>query len=62
MFKTCCDYCKLEINGAKIAVDFEDIQKADGEKLFYVTKHFHPDCFNFVFSTDYRRVIDDKNV
>lgn len=58
MYKCYCDYCKKEINGSKITVEGQGVQIG---KNTWFSKHLHPDCFNYMFSTDYKKVGGDVN-
>lgn len=54
MYKCYCDYCKTEINSGAIKLDGQGIN-VDGVTWF--SKHYHPDCFNYLLSTDWKRAI-----
>lgn len=55
MYKLYCDYCGQEIKGPKINLELSNVAKIDGGTMF-TTQHYHPDCFNYLYSTDYRRI------
>ena len=53
MYRCYCDYCGREIIGSMITVEFRNLTINDKD---YGYKHFHPDCFNYLYSTDYKRI------
>lgn len=48
MLRCYCDHCGQEIKGGMI--------KLEGQGGRWFSKHYHPDCFNYKFSTDWKKV------
>lgn len=56
MFRCYCDHCGQEIRGALIRFEGQNVDIQGGS---WFSKHYHPDCFNYKFSTDWKKV--EKN-
>ena len=56
MYKLYCDYCGEEIENSQINLEIRNVEIVDGKGPEFKIRHYHPDCFNYLYSTDYRKV------